>query len=455
AARAQGGSWEKGGQWRSDSRRDPGSKGPFPAYGSPRGDGGSRGQKLNEDRGAASGQRSTRQVIPLPPKPAASLDANHRPQIERSRSPSYRAHSPLPASGGPRREDTRQTLHSPLIGSNRSLSPHKLHPTGGLSTQSHSPHLPTRAHMDQLSPSRDQSARRSRDPAADGRWEKTPHEDKPYPSQQPPPAPVASPKDDIIYFRRREGRNINDPPSQARGTMYHERLEVEEHRSRSFDQRDTSNDRWGKNTVAEPDRPYPERHTSTSGTFNNNNSQNNNSSKAKSRGQPDISAASPSPPISQRGHRGKGKDQQKRRSKDQPVAVIDDNHSQGKDDGASVPWWEQSTYNSKKKEEASKMPSSTATPVAPIAAESEPKKDAPWWEQSTYKLKPRTDTVDQVASRLGSVDLKSNSTAPASVASHNSAVEAATMARRKALGQVSPESGVEALTLVSRGDDSG
>jgi len=150
-------------------------------------------------------------------------------------------------------------------------------------------------------------------------------------------------------------------------------------------------------------------------------------------------------PRQERGSRGKGKDQ-KRRSKDNLEATEDDQQ------GGGVPWWEQSTYS--KKPEPAKVEPKEPKPEPKKEVKKDTKKDTkapeaqtdvPWWEQSTYKLQPKASTsTAEVTAKLGKVDLNSSST-PGDV-----------MERRKALGQKAPASGVEALTLVSRGgEDSG
>ncbi|KAF9352732.1 hypothetical protein BGX26_009481 [Mortierella sp. AD094] len=445
-ARGSSNSFEREGHRRPDNRRDNSSLGPSSAYGSPRSNGGSHWGKHTDDRGTGSGQRSARQVIPLPPKPPAALDANS-PHINRSRSPSYRSHSPLPGTEH-RRDNPRQRESSP-------------------------PGRHSKAYMDQLSQPKDHSKRRSRDNALESRWEKTPHEDKPYPSLPQPVVP-ASPKEDVIYFRRRDGRanepsNVEKAPS---GTMYHERLNHNDSRRHRAEKTESSSDRWEKNAAVEPDRPYPER---AHPPHNSGISHGGGHTKTKSRGQTDIAPVnhpsqheklSQHEKSSQRGNRGKGKDQQKRQSKDQP----DQPETNADDEGSTIPWWEQSTYGKSKKDEPKSESTSQSTkesmedkhvntarsdtkesveslPNSKESATTTPaENEVPWWEQSTYKVKPKNNSVDQVSSGLANVSLnRSDST------SEQRSDE--TMARRKALGKITPASGVEALTLVSRDGD--
>ncbi|KAG0269450.1 hypothetical protein BGZ95_002070, partial [Linnemannia exigua] len=429
-----------------DSRFKPGSRlgggvgdGRGSSFGSPQSDSSARWTRNNDDRvvGAGSGagagtggQRPARQVIPLPPKPSVTPD---RPQVDRSRSPSFRSRSPLPGSDRPRDRPIQQSsssssqpqphpqqqqrMQSPYMDQGRSLSPSSAHHQyHGLSTRSFSPgRQQPRTHMDQVIRSNEQqSKRRSRDimpPASEGRWEKTPHEDKPYPALPPPaPAHVAtspSPKDkdDTVYFLRREGRNNNSSNANSgsnnvqqsealwtsdlrknAGIMHHEKEKLSTNNNSRGHGPNGSNDRWDKATLQEPDLPYPERSSPSSRHNNNSNhhnqhhhdhSNNNNNGNAKhsrtqSRsGQADgFPHVSPSPPVektSARGTRGKGKDQ-KRRSKDPSLnggaaagAGDDDSmHDDSKDGGSEVPWWEQSTYGAKKKEEPKESPKPAA-----------------------------------------------------------------------------------------------
>ncbi|KAI8603457.1 hypothetical protein EDD21DRAFT_31980 [Dissophora ornata] len=472
AGRGPGGSFEREGHWKSDGRRDPSAGGSFTSHGSPQADGGARWSKHSEHGGLMSGQRSPRQVIPLPPKPAAALDANNRPRIDRSRSPSFRSHSPLPGTGR-RWDDARQRPMSPYSDYNTPLASNTH--SSGHSTRPQSPQRHLRAHMDQVSQTRDHSTRQPRDHAPEGRWEKTPHEDKPYPSL-PPPTASESPKDDVIYFRRREGR-VNDSPNQDRppsGMMYHERLEVNDPRHRRPERSDTTNDRWEKNHVVGHDKPYPERsHPGLGGRGGH-----EKHTRTRSRGQVDLTTVVPSPPHekSSRASRGKGKDQQNRRSKDRPALNVDDNEMQDKDQGAAVPWWENSTYGVKKKEDQppqeqteSAASTTTTAPASTASTASSANKPAnvkeasttssgtneavPWWETSTYKVKPKGDLADQGNSQLTTGDPKSAASASPSPVHRDSQSDAETLARRKALGQTNLISGVEALTLVSRGED--
>ncbi|KAG0006034.1 hypothetical protein BGZ79_010021 [Entomortierella chlamydospora] len=463
-ARGSGNSFERESHWRSDSRRDNSSLGPSSTYGSPRSNGGSHWGKHTDDRGTGSGQRSARQVIPLPPKPPAALDANS-PHINRSRSPSYRSHSPLPGTEH-RRDNPRLRESSPYSDTHRSFSPSAI-PPSGLSTRSRSPGRHSKAHMDQLSPLGDHSKWRSRDNALESRWEKTPHEDKPYPSL-PPSVVSSSPKDDVIYFRRRDGRT-NEPSNVERttsGTMYHERLDHNDSRRHRAERTESSSDRWEKNAAMEPDRPYPER---AHPPHNSGISSGGGHAKTKSRGQTDtapVNHPSQHEKSSQRGNRGKGKDQQKRQSKDQP----DQPETNADDEGSTTPWWEQSTYGKSKKDESKSESALQSTKesmehkhintvgtdtkesveIVPKSKKSakttSEESEVPWWEQSTYKVKPKNSSVDQVSSGLANVSLSRSDSA-----SEQRGDE--TMARRKALGKVTPTSGVEALTLVSREGD--
>ncbi|KAF9919682.1 hypothetical protein BGZ65_011904, partial [Modicella reniformis] len=96
AGRSSGGSYEREGYRRSEDRRDPRANASSAGSRAPQADEGSNWGKHSSDRG--SGQQPTRQLIPLPPKPAAAaataatvaLDVNHPSRsIDRSRSPSY------------------------------------------------------------------------------------------------------------------------------------------------------------------------------------------------------------------------------------------------------------------------------------------------------------------------------------------------------------------------------
>ncbi|KAF9143121.1 hypothetical protein BG015_000531 [Linnemannia schmuckeri] len=552
---------------------DFGGDGRGSSFGSPQSDSSTRwGSRNNDDRGSTGQQRPARQIIPLPPKPSVTPD---RPHMDRSRSPSYRSRSPLPGISADRLRDRpiqssnsnhsqnhhhqQQRTQSPYMDQGRSLSPSSAHQQG----RSFSPvrqHHP-RTYMDQvIRANEQQSRRRSRDmPSSDGggRWEKTPHEDKPYPTLPPPsPAHVAShshspkdkdkDKDDTVYFLRREGRNNNsgstgnniqqseplwtsDLRREGRnnssnssnnsnngnniqqseaiwtsdlrknaGTMYHERekLSASNNSSRNPGSNVSkgSNDRWEKATLHEPDLPYPERSSPSNHHHNNNTNHDGRAkhSRTQSRGHSDNFPVSPSTPVektSTRGTRGgKGKEQ-KRRSKDQLLhgtgAGNDDTQQDDKDDGSGVPWWEQSTYGAKKKEELMAVPKEAPKPAVtlkettkpsaatkeslkpattlkesskpanptpapkssakstPAPAASEPNEEKPWWEQSTYGVKSKTTTATN------------NSTTMKSTSQGGGAGQSAadTMARRKALGEKTLTSGVEALTLVSRGDD--
>ncbi|KAK5821368.1 hypothetical protein F5H01DRAFT_340549 [Linnemannia elongata] len=559
--------------------RDFGVEGRGSSFGSPQSDSSARwgSRNNNDDRGTGQQQRPARQVIPLPPKPTVTPD---RPHMDRSRSPSYRSRSPLPGISTDRLRDrpiqnnsnnnhpqSQQRTQSPYMDQGRSLSPSSAHHNNHQGGRSFSPvrQHQTRTHMDQvIRANEQQSRRRSRDmPPSDGggRWEKTPHEDKPYPTLPPPaPAHVAShspkEKDDTVYFLRREGRNNNsgnnnnsgsiqqseplwtsDLRKEGRkegrnnndnshstnnniqqseplwtsdlrknaGAMYHERekLSVNNNsRNHGSNVSNGSSDRWEKATLQEPDLPYPERSSPSS---NNNNDGRTKHSRTHSRGQPDNFPVSPSPPVektSARGTRGgKGKEQ-KRRSKDQPLnGAGNDDAQEDKDGGSEVPWWEQSTYGAKKKEEPAAAPKEAPKPAAapkeapkpaaapketpkPVAAPKETSKPAaapkespksatstthvakssakstsapaptpelkeekPWWEQSTYGVKPKTTTTTSTNNAASSPAMKSTAQAEGGQSA------ADTMARRKALGEKTVTSGVEALTLVSRGDD--
>ncbi|KAF9548811.1 hypothetical protein EC957_005484 [Mortierella hygrophila] len=268
------------------------------------------------------------------------------------------------------------------------------------------------------------------------------------------------------------------------GTMYHEREKLSANnnsRNHGSNASNGSSDRWGKATLQDPDLPYPERPTPSN---NSNNDGRAKHSRTQSRGQSDNFPVSPSPPVektSARGARGgKGKEQ-KRRSKDQPG-------NDDKDGGSEVPWWEQSTYGAKKKEEPAAAPKETpkpttvpketpkpvaapketpkpvaapkgspkaVTPTSPVAKSSakstsapapEPKEEKPWWEQSTYGAKPKTTATS-------TNDTPSSPAMKSTTQTGGGQSVADTMARRKALGEKTLTSGVEALTLVSRGDD--
>ncbi|KAG0216789.1 hypothetical protein BGX33_012126 [Mortierella sp. NVP41] len=478
--------------------RDFGGDGRSPSFGSPQSDSSSRWTRNNNGDDRGSGQRPARQVIPLPPKPTVTSD---RPHMDRSRSPSYRSQSPLPGTDRPRDRPIQNHHSQQQQQQYRTQSPPVRQP---------------RTYMDQVirangQQQQQQHNRRPREQPSEARWEKTPHEDKPYPTL-PPPAPAASrsPKDDTIYFLRREGRdnnnnnnnnsnNINSSNSTIQqsepiwtrdlrknsGTMYHERERMSVNNNNSNNSRNQgsnvsngSNDRWGKATSLEPDLPYPERSYPSN---NHSGGGHAKHSRTHSRGQAEPLPVSPSPPVektSARGTRGKGR-VQKRRSKDQLFNGAGKEDTQDdKDGGSDIPWWEQSTYGAKKKEEpvapvvetSALQPKPAATPKespkpanpTPVAAKQspkpstpapaakssskstpEPKEENPWWEQSTYGAKPKAATNDQANA---TTTIKSTTRAGQS--------EADTMARRKALGQKTLASGVESLTLVSRGDDS-
>ncbi|KAG0205773.1 hypothetical protein BGX28_002696 [Mortierella sp. GBA30] len=461
-------SFERESHWRSDARRDQGIGGSSSSYSSSHDpahhESDAHWGRRHEDRGP--GPRSTRQVIPLPPKPTASLDANNNhPRFDRSRSPSYRERSPQPGGDRPW-EHSRQPATSPNSYSNRSLSPSSLSSSShlGLSTKSFNHSRQPRTYMDQVANANDRSRRRSKDLSSEGRWEKTPHEDKPYPTLHPA-ATSGSPKDDTVYFRRRDSRpNEQSHQDKVSSTMYHERLEPTKHRGTSGIT--TSNDRWEKAAVVEPDLPYPERahQQPSSGSKGH-----GRDSRPKSRGHVEPAPAAILPVVektpSPRGNRGKGKDQHKRKSKDQSVLVGDEENEQEKESTSEVPWWEQSTYGAKsKKDEAmtdsgkasasknktglstTKQSAKQATTVSAKSRDTqktstEATEEVPWWEQSTYKVKPKVSSGESVAPQAGA-------TTPAKVSTSTDS-----KAHREALGQKSLIAGVENLALVSRGGD--
>ncbi|KAG0251105.1 hypothetical protein BG011_007830 [Mortierella polycephala] len=495
-----GRSFEKENHWKSGGRRDRTDGASTPTGSNPRW-GGSRDD-------SDPGSRSTRPVIPLPPKPAATLAANHSPQLSqsRSRSPSYRALSPH--SGFDRaREST--------FNNNRSLSPHAASPLSDLSTRSFSP---SRTYMDQVTNTKAHSRHRSKDSSQEGRWGKVPHEDKPYPTLHPSAA-SGSPKDDTVYFRRRNNQPSEPDPQKHHDrtnvkTMYHERLEVNNNWNRGPARNKESNERWGKAATTEPGLPYPERpsakvhrhhnnsNSSSSSIDNNNSSKIKGHSRSRSRGQAELAPVAPSPSFEKtnpRGTRGKGKDQHKQKSKSQAVVTEDDKDS---DAGAKVPWWEDATYGAKsnKKEDtvkedtvkedtvkkdtvkkdtvkkdtvkkdtvkepkkvepgtASRPTKTTKDIKEPSESASEAKEELPWWDPSKCKLAPKQNSVAQVSSQLADMDLqKTKGSEPSSLKPvDRGKTDADIMSRRKALGQQMPISGVEGLTLVSRGgDDSG
>lgn len=507
-----------------------------------------------------------RTTIPLPPKPAPELDANnhrhnHQARMDRSRSPSYRSRSPLPTGGVsndrlPWENSRQQRSSSPYTSGRgggaagdrprRSLSPSAAHLNnqGGIPTgRSHSPSPRSKAYMDQVStpsgrvinnpdgfstghssspsarpsrsymdqvasPTKDRLNRRSRDSASEGRWEKTLQEDKPYPNLHPSSAANGSPKDDTVHFKRREtgpGRPSGHEPGRndrsTGGTMYHERLEANAP-SRSQRLSSGPSDRWEKAPLPEQDLPYPEPRSAVG------NGVSGKHNRTGSRGKLDVPLLSSSPEkSSSRGSRGKGKDAQKRRSKDQPTTEAAEDNNAGTGESGK-PWWEQSTYGAKSKSEGPAKPAETpqpkkedsnrqerqdpqklkatpsrtnATPSskqeAPAPAtktkESEPQ-EVPWWEQSTYKAKPKsqdpsTTSVSGLTAQLAKANLNKDEepvlflatnrqkTAAASDRSLGDlAVDDDTLSRRRALEQKSNGSGVETLTLLSRGgDDSG
>ncbi|KAF9949678.1 hypothetical protein BGZ72_008579 [Mortierella alpina] len=463
-------SFEKENHWRSDSRRDQGSSGSSSfghAHGSPHADSDAFRSRRNDSRGG--GPRSARQVIPLPPKPRGAIDANNRQQFDRSRSPSYRAHSPQPDSERPW-EHSRQFGSSPKSHGGRSLSPAHAPHHSGLSTRSSNHSRPPRTYMDQVAQANERLRRHSRDLSSEDRWEKTPHEDKPYPVNHPP-AHSGSPNSDTIYFKRRDGRPMEADSRErgSSGTMYHEQVEANNARHRGSSNRATTNDRWEKTVLTEPDLPYPEKPIIlvTSGS-----KVHQKDSRARTHADPETAhAAAVAVPekfsSSPRGNRGKGKDQNKRKSKDRPMHAGDEKDQ--RDDGASSekPWWEQSTYGAgakAKKEESTvgsgkgatsegdsskAVPSAKETVKAPVkpkdSLKDTPKdtpkptteagdaaEEKPWWEQSTYKAKPKTVTSD-AASQQPSASTKSEA-----------------MARREALGKKTLTTGIEDLTLISK-----
>ncbi|KAG0339135.1 hypothetical protein BG000_002772 [Podila horticola] len=414
------------------------------SYGSP-----SNNNSYNSRDHPSQRPSTPRQVIPLPPKPSAALDANSLANRakDRSRSPSYRSRSPFP-------DNDRPWEHGGRPQHGRSLSPSSaMHQqpiyTAGYNARSLSPgrHQP-RTHMDQVINAMNRNNSRERQPNrrsreisnSEGRWEKTLQEDKP-----------------------RDGRARDPSPEKplTTGRMYHERLETGSNRN-SSSQRTVhpETDRWQK-MRQEPDLPYPERsHPPVVGRPNNNTKPSH--ARTRSHGQNETVAPAPERSIStassrqERGSRGKGKDQ-KRRSKDSLEPAEDDQH------GGGVPWWEQSTYSAKKPEPVKVEPKAEPKPEPKSEPKKEAKKEAkketnkdakapeaqadvPWWEQSTYKLQPKTGAAStsaaDVTAKLSKVDLNSPSTPANDV-----------MERRKALAQKTPISGVEALTLVSRGGE--
>ncbi|KAG0033105.1 hypothetical protein BGZ81_009320 [Podila clonocystis] len=428
-----------------------------------------------------------RQVIPLPPKPSAAFDANSLANRakDRSRSPSYRSQSPLPDNDRPWEHGGRQQ-HGRSLSPSSAMHQHQ-QPiyTAGYNARSLSPgrHQP-RTHMDQVINAMNRNNSRERQPNrrsreisnSEGRWEKTLQEDKPYPPLQTShyhnnnnnnnhsnhrnDLPGSLPKDDVVYFKRRDGRARDLSPEKplTTGRMYHDRLETSGNRSSSSQRTaQTDSDRWQK-VRQEPDLPYPERSLPHAGGRSNNNTKPSHE-RNRPHGQNEVVIPAPERSIStaslrqERGSRGKGKDQ-KRRSKDNLEPAEDDQQ------GGGVPWWEQSTYIAKKPEPVKVEPKAEPKPEPKKEVKKEVKKDTkdtkapeaqaevPWWEQSTYKLQPKTVTptsTAEVTAKLGKVDLNSSSTPENDV-----------MERRKALAQKTPVSGVEALTLVSRGgEDSG
>ncbi|KAF9991293.1 hypothetical protein BGZ75_000046 [Mortierella antarctica] len=327
---------------------------------------------------------------------------------------------------------------------------------------------PPRTYMDQIAQANERPRRHSRDQSSESRWEKTPHEDKPYPVNHQP-VHSASPINDTIYFKRRDGRPMEADSRErgSSGTMYHEQVEANNARHRSSNSHTSTNDKWEKTVLTEPDLPYPEKPIIlvTSGS-----KVHQKDSKARTHHQPESAPVVAAPEkfsSSPRGTRGKGKEQNKRKSKDRPMHVADEKDQQ--DDGASSekPWWEQSTYGagSKAKKDDSTagsgkgassegnlskaVPSAKETAKVPVKPKDTPTSateatdaagEVPWWEQSTYKAKPKT-VAGEAASQQASAPTKS---------------ESETIARREALGKKTLTSGIEDLTLVSRGgDDSG
>ncbi|KAF9566659.1 hypothetical protein EC968_003607 [Mortierella alpina] len=467
SGKGSGRSFEKESHWRSDARRDQisgGSSSFGHMHSSSHADSDNLRSRRNDS--GSGGPRSARQVIPLPPKPRGASDANSRQQFDRSRSPSYRTHSPQPDSDRPW-EHSRQFGSSPKSHSGRSLSPtHAPHPSG-LSTRSSNHSRPPRTYMDQVAQAQERPRRHSRDLSSEGRWEKTPHEDKPYPVHHHPSGHSGSPSSDTIYFKRREGRPMETDSRErgSSGTMYHEQVEANNARRRGSSSHATANDRWEKTPLTEPDLPYPDKPIIlvTSGS-----KVHHKDSKARAHNHSEAAAAAAAPEkfsSSPRGNRGKGKDQNKRKSKDRPIHAAGEKDQQ--DDGPSTekPWWEQSTYGAgskAKKEETTagpdkgaanevesskKAPSAKETAKSPVKSKDNSKStteaadaaaEVPWWEQSTYKAKPKTAT-GEAAPQQASESTKSE-----------------TMARREALGKKTLTTGIEDLTLVSRGgDDSG
>ncbi|KAG0042213.1 hypothetical protein BGZ83_000754 [Gryganskiella cystojenkinii] len=393
---------------------------------------------------------------------------------------------------------------SPAPASNR----HVNNPDGFSTRRSESPSTrPSRTYMDQIAPSSGKdwsSNRRSRDSTSEGRWEKTLQEDRPYPNLHPS---TSSPRDDSVHFKRREVPRDRT----SGGSMYADRLEANPSPRQQHRLSGSNNDRWEKAPMPEQDLPYPEQPRPAAAVGNSGPGKNQHN-RTGSRGKLDaiMLSSSPSEKSSPRGSRGKGgkdKDSQKRRSRDQPATEdAEDDH---KDDasaateGAERPWWEQSTYGAKKKteeqepikpapekpkaepsrisntsntsrkKEASSTPSAAPPPASKENDDAQPVGEVPWWEQSTYKAKPKgqnssttTPSVSGLTAQLAKADLNNSKDEPvlflaanrqksAAASSSDLTVDADTLARRKALGQKSSGSGVERMTLVSRGDNSG
>ncbi|KAF9577526.1 hypothetical protein BGW38_007206 [Lunasporangiospora selenospora] len=304
--------------------------------------------------------------------------------------------------------------------------------------------------------------RAAQDTSPGGRWGKTPHEDKPYPSK-PPPEIAGSPKDDTIYFRRRptepgkdtptansssgsgtrhERHDALDSPRPPRdetsprrqrrdasapgeGTMHHERLETDGGKEHSMRDASASSGRWEKVKDPKPDLPYPENSLDTSSSrtpkvrgqvdstgAGANPSEISSNKTPKARGQVNSTGAETNSSAS-RSNRGKGHEPSRNRGKGGRQALEAD-HDDNNDDtsaGSSVPWWEQATYSAKSKKEepepkakpttnASKNVSTTAKKGTTSPAQNEAKTgdDVPWWEQSTYKLAPRQQTTTATSS---------------------------------------------------------
>ncbi|KAF9414353.1 hypothetical protein BGZ94_000421 [Podila epigama] len=445
-----------------------------------------------------------RQVIPLPPKPAAALDANSMVNRakDRSRSPSYRSHSPQPRNDRPWESQSRQQ-HGRSPSPNPAIRKHQqqVHSLDH-GPRSYSPgRHQSRAHMDQVmstmthsnhnsnnrNASRENRStnRRSRElSGSDGRWEKTLQEDKPYPplhktqhhnnsnSSHNSHRTGSLPKDDVIYFKRRDGhphdQSFEKTDTTTTGRMHLDRLEVTNstgHNSHKANQ-GADSDRWQK-VRQDDDLPYPaqsRQSTPSAVKFNNPPSH----TRARSHGQTEANLTVPAAgerPVGapslrhERGGRGKGGKDQKRKSKDNMEP--DETTTNDVEQQSDVPWWEQSTYAKKSTKEISKESSKESSgesskETSKATETTAGSQELPWWEQATYKIQPKKTaeptppaSTTEVTSKMNNVSL--NPTTPS-----RQRTETDIMAKRKALDQMKAASGVEALTLVSRGgEDSG